>query len=94
MHGDRLPEGHSPERLVIGRLHPAFAVREDAGHTRRIPAFLVGTRTCVLPAFSPLAVGFDVSAGLPPDIKALFGIGGVAVIAATGKRVVKLPVRL
>ena len=94
IHGDRLPGGLSPERLVIGHLHPAVAVRDDAGASRRIPAFLVGTRACVLPAFSPLAAGFDVSAGLPPDIKALFGPGAIEVIAATGKRVVKLPARL
>lgn len=94
MHGDRLPNGHLADRLVIGHLHPAFAVRDDAGHTRRIPAFLVGKDACVLPAFSPLAAGFDVSEGLPLEIKALCGTGGITVIVATGKRVVKLPTLL
>ena len=94
MHGDRLPTGLLPDRLVIGHLHPAIAVRDDAGASRRIPAFVIGTRACVLPAFSPLSVGFDVSEGLPPNIKQLCGPGSIAVIAATGKRVVKLSTRL
>ncbi len=94
IHGDRLPNGPSTERVVMGHLHPAVAVRDDAGSSRRIPAFLVGPRVCVLPAFSPLAAGFDISSGLPPDIKALFGPGAIAVMAATGNRVVRLPARL
>ena len=94
MHGDRLPAGPSAERVVIGHIHPAFGVRDDAGHTRRIPVFLVGARAYVLPAFSPLAAGFDVSEGLPPAIRELCGPGGIEVIAATGNRVVKLPARL
>ncbi|MEO8125941.1 MAG: metallophosphoesterase [Bryobacteraceae bacterium] len=94
MHGDHLPLAPPEERLVIGHIHPAIGVRDDAGASRRIPAFLVGARALVLPAFSPLAAGFDVSEGLPRGIRKLCGPGGIEVIAATGNRAVRLPARL
>jgi putative SbcD/Mre11-related phosphoesterase len=93
IHGDRLPANRGPERVVIGHLHPAIGVRDDAGAIQRIPAFLVGQCAFVLPAFSPLAAGFDVTEGLPAEIRELCGSGAIEVIAATGKRVVRLPAR-
>ncbi len=94
IHGDRLPAVQGPERIVTGHLHPAIGVRDDAGASRRIPAFLVGQCAYVLPAFSPLAAGFDVSEGMPDEIRKLCGPGPIEMIVATGKRVVKIPSRL
>jgi putative SbcD/Mre11-related phosphoesterase len=94
IHGDRLPADRTTQRVAIGHLHPAIGIRDNAGAIHRIPAFLVGQRAFVLPAFSPLAAGFDVSEGIPPAIRQLCGPGGIEVIAATGHRAVKIPRRL
>jgi putative SbcD/Mre11-related phosphoesterase len=93
LHGDRLdvelPEG---EHYLLGHLHPAVKLADDAGVARRAPAFLVGERATVLPAFSPFAAGFDVKEGkLPREVKAL--LGRHEVVVATGRRVVRLPAR-
>jgi putative SbcD/Mre11-related phosphoesterase len=89
LHGDK-PVGIDGGRLLVGHLHPALSVRDDAGASQRIPAFLVGASAYVLPAFSPFAAGFAVNVRLPAEVRALLGKGEVNVIAATGKRVVKL----
>ncbi|HUS04801.1 MAG TPA: metallophosphoesterase [Bryobacteraceae bacterium] len=92
IHGDRPPRERSPRsRLILGHLHPAVGVRDDAGASQRIPVFLIGPQACVLPAFSPFAAGYDVrSAGIPAGLRNLMGGGSVDCIAATGRRVVKL----
>lgn len=93
LHGDRLhvelPEaGH----YLLGHLHPAIVLEDDAGVKRRAPAFLVGERATLLPAFSPFAAGFDVGRGeLPTEVKSLLGRHEVYVV--TGKRIAKLPAR-
>lgn len=93
LHGDRLhlevPEaGH----YLIGHLHPAIGLRDDAGANRRLPAFLVSPRATILPAFSPFAAGFDISrSALPKAVKALLGKHDVYVV--TGRSIVRLPGR-
>ncbi len=89
VHGDRLPET-ADAHLVIGHLHPAFGIIDDAGATRRMPIFLSGTRLTVLPAFSTLAAGFDVRGRLPNEISRWFGEDEPCVVAASGKRAIKL----
>ncbi len=90
IHGDRPYVPQPPARVVAGHLHPAIGVRDDAGASRRIPVFLIGPQACVLPAFSPFAAGFDVAGGLPAETGKLFGQGPIEIIAATGRRVVRL----
>ena len=48
--------------VVIGHEHPALKLRDDVGAVVSLPAFVIGREVIVLPAFSPLALGTDVSA--------------------------------
>src|SRR5207247_10326233 len=45
----------------MGHEHPAVKLKDELGATVSVPAFLVTERLVVLPAFSPLALGVDVS---------------------------------
>lgn len=85
--------GHRPSRpaphLVIGHLHPAVVVRDDAGASQKIPVFLVGPKATVLPAFSPFAAGSPLGQCLTPELCALLG-GDTRLFAVTGRRVVPL----
>ena len=47
--------------IVMGHEHPAVKVRDRIGASVSVPAFLVSRDLIVLPAFSPLALGVDVS---------------------------------
>ena len=47
--------------IVMGHEHPAVKLRDELGAVVSVPAFLVTDRLIVLPAFSPLALGVDVS---------------------------------
>ncbi len=47
--------------IVMGHEHPAVKLKDDLGATVSVPAFLVTDQLIVLPAFSPLALGVDVS---------------------------------
>ncbi len=47
--------------IVMGHEHPAVKLRDDLGATVSVPAFLIAPQVIVLPAFSPLALGVDVS---------------------------------
>jgi hypothetical protein len=91
VHGDRLHiELPEADYYLIGHLHPAITVRDDAGANKRIPAFLVGQRAILLPAFSPFAAGFDVSrTPLPKEVADL--LGESEIYPVTGKRIVRLP---
>lgn len=93
LHGDRLHvELPEAEHYLLGHLHPAIRLIDDAGVKRRVPAFLVSSRATVLPAFSPFAAGFDVSqSSLPREVKALLGPHDVYV--ATGRQIARLPAR-
>jgi uncharacterized protein len=82
VHGDKeLPDA---DHVVAGHLHPAIGVVDGAGATQKIPAFVAGRKITLLPAFSPLAAGFDVRAGLP------YSMGDPCIVAASGKRAVSL----
>lgn len=91
LHGDRLHlELAEAEHYLVGHLHPAVNLRDDAGANRRVPAFLVSERATILPAFSPFAAGFDVSrSALPKEMRAILGRHDVYPV--TGKRIAKLP---
>jgi len=47
--------------IVMGHEHPAVKLKDELGATISVPAFLVTDRLVVLPAYSPLALGVDVS---------------------------------
>jgi putative SbcD/Mre11-related phosphoesterase len=90
VHGDRPVECPPNRHLAIGHLHPALSVRDDAGASQRIPAFLVSEKATVLPAFSPFAAGFSVNSHIPAEVRRVLGKGEVGVVVATGNRVVSL----
>jgi putative SbcD/Mre11-related phosphoesterase len=92
LHGDRLPSQTSAanEWLVIGHLHPALAIRDNAGASRRVPVFAAGPRGAILPAFSPYAAGWDLRKGLPPQWREYFSPGPIQVVGVSGKRAVRL----
>lgn len=48
--------------IVMGHEHPAVKLKDELGAVVSVPAFLVTDRLIVLPAYSPLALGVDVSA--------------------------------
>lgn len=47
--------------IVMGHEHPAVKLKDELGAVVSVPAFLVTDRLIVLPAYSPLALGVDVS---------------------------------
>lgn len=47
--------------LVMGHEHPSLALRDRVGALLKLPCFLVSPRVIVLPAFTPLALGTDVT---------------------------------
>jgi len=57
VHGHKIVEG---ERFIIGHEHPAVRLRDEVGAVIKVPAFLLGEKLIVLPAFSPWAYGNDV----------------------------------
>ena len=57
VHGHKVVEG---ERFIIGHEHPAIRLRDEVGAIVKVPAFLLGEKLIVLPAFSPWAYGNDV----------------------------------
>lgn len=48
-------------KCVIGHEHPSLKLKDEIGATINLPCFLVSSKIIVLPAFSPLAYGSDVS---------------------------------
>ncbi len=56
-HKDIIWEG----TLIIGHEHPSLLLRDEIGASIKRPCFLVSGRTIVLPAFSPLATGTNVT---------------------------------
>lgn len=59
VHGHDDPGVSGP--LVLGHEHPAVKLRDGLGATLSLPAFVVLPDLILLPAFSPLALGVDVT---------------------------------
>jgi hypothetical protein len=89
VHGDRRSEG-CEKHVLMGHIHPAIGVMDHAGATQRVPVFLVSQRVTVLPAFSPFAAGVDVLDRMPAALSETFGSDDVLVVAASGKRAVRI----
>ena len=51
--------------LVIGHEHPSVKLKDEIGAFIKVPCYLVGENVIVLPAFSPLAYGTNVTAMSP-----------------------------
>ncbi len=92
LHGDLLASAPIPEdsTVVMGHLHPSFAIRNASGASRRVSLFLATRHCIVLPAFSPFARGFDVGAGLPSELSACFRTSEIHAYVATPTRVAAL----
>lgn len=92
IHGDR-PPSKLPvpgARIVLGHLHPALRIEDSAGVGHKLPAFLIGERVIVLPAFSPLAAGVSMWDNIPPELAELNGSSQFEAILTTGKRVFRI----
>ncbi|MEF8849009.1 MAG: metallophosphoesterase [Candidatus Thermoplasmatota archaeon] len=50
------------KRLIIGHEHPFIKIRDKVGATLSLPCYLYSEELIVLPAFSPLASGTDMTA--------------------------------
>ncbi|GAB6135931.1 metallophosphoesterase [Thermococcus prieurii] len=80
VHGHKVVEG---ERFIIGHEHPAIRLRDEVGAIVKVPAFLLGEKLIVLPAFSPWAYGNDVLREIvspflrfyPEDFRVLVPVG-------------------
>jgi len=59
VHGHDDPGVSGP--LVLGHEHPAVKLRDELGATISLPAFVVQPDVILLPAFSPLALGVNVT---------------------------------
>ncbi|HEV8594975.1 MAG TPA: metallophosphoesterase [Thermoplasmata archaeon] len=59
VHGHDDPGVSGP--LVLGHEHPAVKLRDELGAVISVPAFVVLEDLVLLPAFSPLALGVDVT---------------------------------
>lgn len=70
-HGDQWPSGDpdsftlesAPLVDVIGHEHPALRLGDGVATQAKVPCFVMGDRTWILPAFSDWAAGSDVSRG-------------------------------
>ena len=87
VHGDVLEAAPEQARLILGHFHPAIAVRDAAGVAVRVPAFLAFPRAVVLPAFSPLAAGWDLRRGLPEALRPFESQGRPRAWAVSGHAV-------
>jgi putative SbcD/Mre11-related phosphoesterase len=57
--------------LIIGHEHPSVRLTDKIGASIKVPCYLVGENIIVLPAFSPLAYGTDITQKRPisPPLK-------------------------
>ena len=89
VHGDR-PFTGSADHVLMGHIHPAIAVIDDAGASQRMPVFLACDRVTALPAFSPFAAGMVVRSPLPEPLRGMSAGQDLRVVAASGRRALAL----
>jgi hypothetical protein len=58
VHGHRKIVG---KKMIMGHEHPFIHIRDQVGATLSLPCYLISEDLVVMPAFSPLASGTDVS---------------------------------
>lgn len=83
----RLGEGGM---VFMGHEHPAVRLGDSVATSVKAPAFLVGERLVVLPAFSAWAAGVTVG-DAPPLSRLLAEANRMQVVAILGKRLLPLP---
>ncbi|MCD6523210.1 MAG: metallophosphoesterase [Candidatus Diapherotrites archaeon] len=93
-HKDFLPL-HTKKLKIIGHEHPSVTLRDDVGVSLKLPCFLYNDELIVMPAFSPLAAGTDVTRCrkedlLSPVLKRI-GIGHLNVLAIDEEGCIELP---
>lgn len=76
--------------VFMGHEHPAVRLGDGVATSVKAPAFLVGERLVVLPAFSDWAAGVTVGDG-PPLSRLLAGAGRMQAVAILGQRLLPLP---
>lgn len=76
--------------VFMGHEHPAVRLGDGVATGVKAPAFLVGERLVVLPAFSDWAAGVTVG-DAPPLSRLLAGAGPMQAVAILGKRLLPLP---
>jgi uncharacterized protein len=88
VHGHSLPA--TTDHLVLGHIHPALGIQDDAGASQKVPVFVSSERVTVLPAFSPLSAGGDIRVHMPQAVSKMMSRESTRVIAASGRRVLNL----
>jgi len=90
VHGDVWPEAAPGERVLSGHEHPSVDVGRPGMGEVRVPAFVVGERGIILPAFSPWAAGSVV--GRRP-MMGEWGrrLGVTSYVACMGHRLLEIP---
>jgi len=70
MNGMTIAHGHKDvegKRMIIAHEHPSIKLRDKVGATISLPCYLFSDEIIVMPAFSPLASGADVSSADADD---------------------------
>lgn len=90
VHGDRWPTSEEGVRVVSGHEHPMVDVGRSGTGEVRVPAFVVGDRGVILPAFSPWAAGSVV--GRRPMLgEWARQLGAASYVACMGRRLLSIP---
>lgn len=90
VHGDQWPSPEEGVRVASGHEHPMVDVGRPGTGEVRVPAFVVGDRGVILPAFSPWAAGSVV--GRRPMLGEWGQRLGVACyVACMGRRLLEIP---
>ncbi|RLF43693.1 MAG: phosphoesterase [Thermoplasmata archaeon] len=64
MDGITIAHGHveiKGKKIIMAHEHPSIHIRDKVGASLRLPCYMVSQSIIVMPAFSPLATGTDVS---------------------------------
>lgn len=90
VHGDAWPDAGPGDRVLSGHEHPAVDVGRVGAGEVRVPAFVVGERGIILPAFSSWAAGSV--AGRHPWMGAWArGLAATTYVACMGPRLLPIP---
>ena len=66
-HGHRTEDLPDSQRLLLAHEHPFVKLRDEVGATLSMPCYLYTDEVAILPAFSPIVSGTDVSDASPHD---------------------------
>ncbi|MEA2054000.1 MAG: metallophosphoesterase [Candidatus Thermoplasmatota archaeon] len=70
LHGIAIAHGHrsmEEKKMIIAHEHPSIHLRDRVGAMLSLPCYLISDEIIVMPAFSPLASGTDVSSADADD---------------------------